>query len=120
MLLNEPEQIRLGDAIATANLRRVSAATLLETGMVMEARHGEPGGAALDALISELRLQVMPFTADHAALARRAFRQFGKGRHPAGLNFGDCMTYALAKEQGEPLLFKGDDFSKTDIEAAQY
>jgi len=76
--------------------------------------------AEVDRLVASLMLQVEPFTAEQAMLAREAFLRFGKGRHAARLNFGDCIAYALAKERGEPLLFKGDDFSKTDIEAARY
>jgi ribonuclease VapC len=120
MLLKEPERLRLGDAIAIAETKLISAATLLETAMVIEGRHGDQGGAALDHMVSELRLQAIPFTPGQVDIAREAFRRFGKGRHPAGLNFGDCMAYALAKERSEPLLFKGDDFSKTDIEVAAY
>ena len=120
ILLNEPEQIPFSDVIAAANSRRVSAATLLETTMVIEGRLGDRGGVALDRLASDLKLQIVPFTIEHLELAREAFRRFGKGRHPARLNFGDCFAYALAKERGEPLLFKGDDFSRTDIEAAAY
>jgi ribonuclease VapC len=88
--------------------------------MVEEARRGSAGALKLDALIRDLRVIGLPFTAEHAALAREAFRRFGKGRHPAALNFGDCMSYALAKERREPLLFKGRDFSRTDIQVAAY
>jgi ribonuclease VapC len=120
ILLKEPEQFRIADAITLSENRRVSAATSFEAGMLMEGRHGPEGSENLDELIAEYRLQVVPFTAEHAELAREAFRRFGKGRHPAALNFGDCMSYALAKAMDEPLLFKGDDFSRTDIEAAAY
>lgn len=72
----------------------------------------------LDALIGVLKIDPVPFTADHTAVARSAFLRYGKGRHPAGLNFGDCISYATAKLEAMPLLFKGDDFRLTDIEAA--
>jgi len=108
------------DAIKSADRRAASAATLVEAGIVAEARSGEQGARDLDAAVARMRIEVVPLTPGHATHARRAFRRFGKGRHPAQLNFGDCMAYALAKATGEPLLFKGDDFSKTDIEAAAY
>lgn len=106
--------------VLTSHSRSISAATLLEASMVFEGRVGHRGAAELDQLIASLGIAVIPFTQSQAALAREAFRRFGKGRHPARLNFGDCIAYALAKERGEPLLFKGDDFSQTDIEAAIY
>ena len=120
MLMKEPERDRLSSAIAVAGESRISSATLLEAGIVVEAKAGEKGAAALDELVTELKLQVVSFTAEHAALARQAFRRFGKGRHPARLNFGDCFAYALAKQRAEPLLFKGEDFSQTDIDVAAY
>jgi ribonuclease VapC len=120
LLMKEPERDRLGAAIAVASGRRISAATLLEAAIVSEGRAGGLGGAELDSLVAQLKLQTVDFTAEHGRLAREAFRRFGKGRHPARLNFGDCMAYALAKERGEPLLFKGDDFSQTDIETVPY
>ena len=86
--------------------------------MVALGRRGEPGLEQMQALIERLELEVVPLSDDHAKLAIDAFRRFGKGRHPAGLNYGDCFSYALAKATGEPLLFKGDDFSLTDIKRA--
>ena len=86
--------------------------------MVALGRRGEPGLEQMQALIERLELEVVPFSDDHAKLAIEAFRRFGKGRHPAGLNYGDCFSYSLAKATGEPLLFKGDDFSQTDIKRA--
>jgi ribonuclease VapC len=83
----------------------------------MGARNGPPGLARLDAFLAEAEIETLPFTAAHATAARDAFLRYGKGRHPAGLNFGDCMSYAVAKMEGRPLLFKGDDFRQTDIEA---
>lgn len=117
----EPEARRLADAIKAADRRAMSAATLVEVGIVAEARRGEQGARDLDAAITRLRIEIVPLTESHAAYARRAFRRYGKGqRHRAQLNFGDCFAYALAKAEGEPLLFKGGDFALTDIEAVQY
>jgi ribonuclease VapC len=96
----------------------MSSATLAEAGMVMEGRLGQAGSWDLDRLVAEVPIEILPFDATQATLAREGFRRFSKGRHPAGLNFGDCLCYALARHRGEPLLFKGDDFSKTDVEAA--
>ena len=120
ILRYEPEAELMTRSIASAARRVVSACNLLEASIVMEGRFGEAGGRDLDLFLAKLRIEIAPFTPDHAGIARRAFRLFGKGRHPAGLNFGDCCAYALAKETGEPLLFKGDDFSRTDIAAAPY
>jgi ribonuclease VapC len=94
--------------------RLVSAATLLETALVIETRKGEAGGRELDTLVHKAGILVVPVDAEHVSEARRAYRRFGKGRHAAGLNFGDVFAYALARTAGEPLLFKGDDFAKTD------
>lgn len=88
--------------------------------MVMQARYGDAGERELDLLMHRLKVDVVPVTAEHAELARRAFRRFGKGRHPAGLNYGDCFTYALAVALQEPVLFKGNDFSQTDAPVAPY
>ncbi|HJZ71466.1 MAG TPA: type II toxin-antitoxin system VapC family toxin [Vicinamibacterales bacterium] len=115
LLLDEPEAEAFRAAVEEDSTRLVSAATLLETALVIEARKGEPGGRELDTLIQKADVVVVPVDADHVAEARRAYRRFGKGRHAAGLNFGDVFAYALARTAGEPLLFKGDDFAKTDI-----
>ena len=88
--------------------------------MLVQARYGDEGSRDLDLLLAKLRIQIAAFTPTQAEIARRAFREFGKGRHPAGLNFGDCIAYGLAKDTGEPLLFKGEDFSKTDIAVVSY
>ncbi|HEX9904523.1 MAG TPA: type II toxin-antitoxin system VapC family toxin [Propylenella sp.] len=120
ILTKEPERDRLGTALGLVRRRIISSATLLETSIVAVVRAGDRGMAEVDRLVASLMLQVEPFTAEQAMLAREAFLRFGKGRHAARLNFGDCIAYALAKERGEPLLFKSDDFSKTDIEAARY
>ena len=115
LLLDESEAEEFRVAVEEDTTRLVSAATLLETALVIEARKGEPGGRELDALIQKAEVVVVPVDAEHVSEARRAYRRFGKGRHAAGLNFGDVFAYALARTSGEPLLFKGDDFSKTDI-----
>jgi ribonuclease VapC len=88
--------------------------------MVLLARQGDDGVRDLDLYIARSRMEIVPFTESQARLARDAFKRYGKGRHPAKLNFGDCMAYALAKETGEDLLFKGTDFGQTDIAVASY
>ena len=115
LLLEEPEAEDFRAAVEEDTTRLVSAATLLETALVIEARKGEPGGRELDTLIHKAEVVVVPVDAEHVFEARRAYRRFGKGRHAAGLNFGDVFAYALARTAGEALLFKGDDFAKTDI-----
>ena len=117
ILLNEPERRSFNEKIEASAVRMISAGSLLETAMVIESRLGESGRQELDLFIQKASIKVMSFDADQAELARGAFRQYGKGRNPAGLNFGDCFSYALAKATGEPLLFKGNDFSRTDITA---
>ena len=115
ILQDEPERTRYVELIGTSQSRLVSAASVLEAGIVMEDRLGVSGAAQLDRLLHALGVEIVAFDAAQAGVARMAFRSFGKGRHPAQLNVCDCMTYALAKVRGEPLLFKGDDFSLTDI-----
>ena len=115
LLLDEPEAEEFRAAVEEDTTRLVSAATLLETALVIEVRKGELGGRELDSLIDKAEVVVVPVDAEHVSEARRAYRRFGKGRHAAGLNFGDVFAYALARTSGEPLLFKGDDFAKTDI-----
>ena len=115
LLLDEPEAEAFRAAVEDDPTRLVSAATLLETALVIEARKGEPGGRELDLLIHKADVVVVPVDTEHVALARKAYRRYGKGRHEAGLNFGDVFAYALARASGESLLFKGDDFSKTDV-----
>jgi ribonuclease VapC len=85
---------------------------------VIESRKGEPGGRELDLLLYRARIDIVPLDQDQAEIARIAWRRFGKGRHPAALNYGDCFAYALAKSRRLPLLYIGDDFSQTDIETA--
>ena len=115
MLLSEPGADDLAHAIADDPRRLVSAATVLEASIVLEDRLGEAAGRELDLLLHRLGARVMAVSADQAEIARSAWRRFGKGRHPAGLNFGDCFSYALSVDVGEPLLFKGDDFGRTDV-----
>ena len=118
ILLGEPDAGRYEDAMAAAWPRRMSAAALLEAAMVVESRGGAKAGYELDALLERAEIELAPVTSEHANAARRAWRRYGKGNHPAGLNFGDCLAYALAEATGEPLLYKGRDFDRTDIEAA--
>jgi len=111
----EPERHRFLAAITGSGSRLVSAASLLETGIVLEARQGESAGREFDLFVVRAALQIVPVDAEQADLARSAWRKYGKGRHAAGLNFGDCFSYALAKFSGEPLLAKGAAFDLTDI-----
>ncbi|MBK7974087.1 MAG: type II toxin-antitoxin system VapC family toxin [Deltaproteobacteria bacterium] len=115
LLLGEREAPTFRAALEADVVRLVSAANLLESAMVIETRLGEQGGRELDLLIQVAELEVVPVDSAQVAAARQAFRRFGKGRHPPGLNFGDCFAYALAVTTGEPLLFKGSDFAATDV-----
>ena len=115
---NEPERRPFEQSIRMASTRLLGAAGLFEASIVVLSRRREEGLAVLNEVLADRRVGTVPLSVDHARLAIDAFRRFGKGRHPAGLNFGDCFSYALAKATGEPLLFKGDDFSQTDIERA--
>ena len=115
ILLDEPERRAFTEAIEAAEVRLLCAATFLETSMILESRHGAEGVRALDRLLGAAHVEIVAVDLEQATAAREAFRQFGKGRHPAGLNFGDCFSYALAKCRSEPLLFKGGDFSLTDV-----
>jgi len=115
ILFGEPEAERLAHAIAADATRLMSSFTVLECAVVVEARKGEAGGHELDLLLHRIGVRILSFDAEQLELARDAWRRYGKGRHPAGLNIGDCCAYALAKSQGEPLLFKGDDFRQTDV-----
>jgi ribonuclease VapC len=115
IFLDEPDGSIYASAILNDRIRLISAATLAEASIVAIRRRRPDPIAALDILTTRLRLVVIPVDHEQALLARDGFRRFGKGRHPAGLNFGDCFSYALAKQRGEPLLFKGNDFSQTDV-----
>ena len=118
ILSNEPERRAFNERIAGAGGCFVSAGSYLETAIVIEARYGYEGVRDLAFYLQEAAITVVPFDALQAELARAAYATYGKGRHRANLNFGDCFAYALAKRRGEPLLFKGEDFSLTDLEAA--
>jgi ribonuclease VapC len=118
ILFGEPEALPFTRAIADESRKLVSAFNSLETGIVVEARKGEAGGRELDLLLHRAKIEIIALNADQAELARAAWRKYGKGNHPAGLNIGNCCAYALAKYSGEALLFKGNDFSQTDIRAA--
>ena len=118
ILFSESGAERYDKAIAEAPRCRMSVVSFLEAAIVLESRSGAAAGHDLDAFLEEAGVELTPVTPEHAQGARRAWRRFGKGNHPAGLNFGDCFSYALAAATGEPLLFKGRDFSLTDIEAA--
>ena len=118
MLFDEPERESFSRLVATDPTRLISAATLVQTSIVVEARGGPTAGRELDLLLHRAVIDVVPVTESQAELARGAWRRFGKGRHPAGLNYGDCFSYALAADTGEPLLFKGDDFLATDVTPA--
>ncbi|HEY6456694.1 MAG TPA: type II toxin-antitoxin system VapC family toxin [Steroidobacteraceae bacterium] len=106
ILFDEPER------------RLFSAASFVETSMILESRHGAEGVRALDRLLAAATVEIVAVDLAQAQAAREAFRQYGKGRHPAALSFGDCFPYALAKCRAEPLLFKGVDFSRTDVLSA--
>lgn len=116
ILFGEPDRERFKRAIDAAELRLVSAMTKLEASLVVIGRLGPAGAAELDALLADIAATAVPFDDHQASIARDAFIRYGKGRHRAGLNFGDCAAYALAIAEAEPLLFKGTDFGATDVE----
>ncbi len=118
ILENEPERARFDRLIAADEVRLMSAVGRVECTCVVEGRRREPGRAALERFLSEAAIEVVAVTLQQSELACEAFRRFGKGRHPAALNIGDCFAYALAKATGEPLLSKGDDFPRTDLRLA--
>ncbi len=120
ILLDEPERHRFNELIEISARRFISAGTLIETALVIETRRGDIGRRALDAFLNEARFETIAVDSDQVTIARTAFRTYGRGRHRAGLNFGDCFAYALAKATGEPLLFTGADFARTDIQPAAY
>lgn len=115
ILFDEPERARFAAATDAAALRLLSAVTFVEATLVVEGRKGRRAERMVDRFVEDGEIELLPVTIEHAQLACEAFRAFGKGRHPAGLNLGDCIAYALAKASGEPLLFKGDDFAQTDV-----
>lgn len=118
ILFDEPERSAFTQVIEADPRRLLSTANLLEVSIVVEARFGEPGGRELDLLVHRAAITLVPVESLHVDVARAAWRRYGKGRHTAGLNFGDCFAYALAATTGEPLLFKGEDFDQTDLASA--
>jgi ribonuclease VapC len=118
VLYREPEAADFARLIHDAETCRMSVASYVELAMVIEGQLGPEGMRQAEAFLRRAGVTIEPVTLDHGELARQAFLDFGKGRHKAGLNYGDCFSYALAKAAGEPLLFKGDDFAQTDIKAA--
>lgn len=119
ILTDEPERRAFNEAIGQAPTRLLSAATLLETKMVLFSRYGGAGVNALDAFVLRAEIRIEPVTAGQAEIAFDAFRRYGRGTgHAAHLNYGDCFSYALARENAAPLLFKGGDFGHTDVETA--
>ena len=117
ILQDEPERRAFNEAIEAAESCSLSTASFVETSMIIESRYGPDGTRDLDLFISKADITLVPVDEEQAYVARQAFRQYGKGRHAAGLNFGDCFAYALAKTLAEPLLFKGRDFAATDLDS---
>jgi len=115
LLFNEPEADEIELAIGEDPVRLMSAASGLEAAIVVEARLGAAGGREFDLLLHKARIEIVAVTSEQMEAGRAAWRRFGRGRHDANLNFGDCFSYALAAVAGEPLLFKGGDFAKTDV-----
>jgi ribonuclease VapC len=120
ILQNEPERRPFNEAIEAAECRLISVANRVEAAIVIEARYGSAGLLELERLLELARVEEVPVDLEQGREARHAYSRFGKGRHAAALNFGDCFAYALARVRGEPLLFKGEDFSKTDVTRAGY
>jgi ribonuclease VapC len=120
VLRNEPEAIEIGEAMQRSPICRISAVTYVEAGVVTDSNKNPVLSRRLDDLLRSVGMRIEAVTPQQAQIARQAYRDFGKGRHKAGLNFGDCFSYALAKEMDESLLFKGTDFKHTDIEPAEY
>ena len=120
VLRNEPEAVAIGEAMQRSQICRLSAVTYVEAGVVTDSNRNPVLSRRLDDLIRDARMRIETVTLQQAQIARQAYRDFGKGRHKAGLNFGDCFAYALAKDLDEPLLFKGTDFKHTDIKPATF
>jgi len=118
ILRNEPQAAKLERALVASRVRLVPATCVLEARMVLVSRRGEHALAEVDLWLSKIEADIIPVDADLVDLATQAWLIYGKGRHPAALNFADCFSYALAKRADEPLLFIGGDFSQTDVEAA--
>lgn len=118
ILFKEPERDAFAAAIAESGTRLTSSVNALEAAIVVAARKGPPGVRELDLFFHRAGIEIVSFTQAHFGLAREAWERYGKGRHAAGLNLGDCCAYALARHSGEPLLFKGEDFGRTDVPRA--
>ena len=119
-VLREPGYERIFQRMGASPVLAVGAPTLVEAAMVLSSKVGRDSRAQLSRFLQEADVQVIPFTAEHYEVAVDAFQRYGKGRHPAALNFGDCLTYAVARLSGLPLLYTGDDFSRTDLSAAAH
>jgi len=119
ILLVEADRERFTNLILEAETRAISAANVLESGIVLESRRGEAAGHEFDLFLNQAGVDIVPVDAEQIEIARMAWRRYGKGRHPAALNFGDCFAYALAKLLDEPLLSKGTDFARTDIQCVR-
>jgi ribonuclease VapC len=119
ILFNEPERKRFVELIGAVDTRFISVATLLETSIVVVSRKGPSGARELDLFLDRAEIQTVAVTREHVEVARTAYFRFGKGYHPARLNFEDCFSYAAAKVSGKPLLFKGNEFSQTDIQLVE-
>ena len=118
LVMQEAERDEITDTMLTAPSLKMSAATWFESCSVVDARKWAAASARFETLVDEFEMEIVPVTAEQARMARTAYQRFGRGQHKAGLNWGDCFAYALAKITGEPLLFKGNDFSQTDIRPA--
>lgn len=116
ILTNEPERLSFNEAVDKASSRMMSAASFVEASIVIESSRGYDGLRDFDLFVASAGIEIVPVDVEQARVAREAFRRYGKGGHPAALNYGDCFSYALAKATGLPLLFKGNDFSGTDIQ----
>lgn len=120
ILLREPAADRLVSAVEADRIRLVSAATVVEASLVILGRYGEAGEPQIDRFLRSIGAEIVPVGEEQAVLARDAALRFGRGRHSAALNFGDCFSYALSVARGEPLLCVGDDFTRTDVEVCQW
>jgi ribonuclease VapC len=119
IFFEEPEAEAFARAIAGAEVSKMSAANLLEAGIVADNQTDARTGRHLEVLVANFRLRIEPVTEEQVRIARQAYVDYGRGNHPAGLNFGDCFAYAPAKTTGEPLLFKGEDFGRTDVSSCR-
>ncbi len=120
ILCGEPERKALVDCITKTPNKSLSAAGFVETSIVLETRYGYDGVRDFDLFLAKAQITLIPVDIEQARIARQAFKKYGRGRHIAGLNFADCFSYAAAKSKNEPLLFKGNDFSQTDINICKY